>query len=205
MATRRAERPLLSETGILGWRCNTQSAIPPLPRLIGDPAAFALAHFMLANSLYLVGDLDGARIEFEATLQNRSHAQRTSRIYFGFDIVAPARMGLAHTLCQQGYPRQAAEQAHLMLEDALHIEHPATLSILLRLAPSCCSFGSAICKPSRWSSIGISLMPGPIPWSHMCWSDAVSKQCWRSAAATRKMQSISCRAACGSFQWRATG
>jgi predicted ATPase/DNA-binding winged helix-turn-helix (wHTH) protein len=103
-------------------------------KAIGDPAAFASAHFMLANSLYLVGDLDGARIEFEATLQNRSHAQRTGRAYFAFDIVAPARLGLAHTLCQQGYPRQAAEQAHLMLEDALHIEHPATLSILLTRA-----------------------------------------------------------------------
>jgi hypothetical protein len=103
-------------------------------KAIGDPAAFASAHFMLANSLYLVGDLGGVRIEFEATLQNRSHVQRTGRTYFAFDIVAPARLGLAHTLCQQGYPRQAAEQAHLMLKDALHIEHPATLSILLTRA-----------------------------------------------------------------------
>lgn len=101
---------------------------------IDDPDAFASAHFMLANALYLVGDLGGARVEFEATLQNRSHAQRTGRAYFAFDIVAPARLGLAHTLYQQGYPRQAAEQAHLMLEDALHIEHPATLSILLTRA-----------------------------------------------------------------------
>ncbi|MEJ0047252.1 MAG: winged helix-turn-helix domain-containing protein [Rhodospirillales bacterium] len=49
---------------------------------IGDPAAFASAHFMLANALYLVGDLGGARAEFEATLQNKSHAQRTGRGLF---------------------------------------------------------------------------------------------------------------------------
>jgi tetratricopeptide (TPR) repeat protein len=103
-------------------------------KVIGDEAAFASAHFMLANALYLVGDLDGARIEFEATLQNRSHAQHTGRAYFAFDIVPPARMGLAHTLYQQGYPHQAAEQAHRVLEDTLHIEHPATLSILLTRA-----------------------------------------------------------------------
>ncbi|MEJ0047251.1 MAG: hypothetical protein WDN04_14890 [Rhodospirillales bacterium] len=54
--------------------------------------------------------------------------------YFAFDIVAPARLGLAHTLCLQGYPRQGVEQAHLVLEDALQIEHPATLSILLTRA-----------------------------------------------------------------------
>jgi predicted ATPase len=101
---------------------------------IGDPAASASAHFMLANALYLVGDIDGAHAAFEATLQNRSHAQHTGRAYFAFDIVAPARLGLAHALCLQGYPRQAAEQAHLLLEDALHIEDPATLSILLTRA-----------------------------------------------------------------------
>lgn len=100
-------------------------------KVIGDPAAFASAHFMLATALYLVGDLDGSRMEFEATLQNRSHARHSGRAYFAFDIVPPARMGLAHTLYQQGYPQQAAELARLVLEDARHIEHPATLSILL--------------------------------------------------------------------------
>lgn len=103
-------------------------------KAIDDPAAFASAHFMLANALYLVGDLGGARMEFEAMLQSRLHARRTGRAYFAFDIVAPGRLGLAHTLCQQGYPRQAAEQAHVILEEALHIEHPATLSIVLTRA-----------------------------------------------------------------------
>ena len=103
-------------------------------KVIGDPAAFVSARFMLATALYLVGDLDGSRIEFEATLQNRSHARHSGRAYFAFDIVPPARMGLAHTLYQQGYPQQAAELAHLVLEDALRIEHPATLSILLTRA-----------------------------------------------------------------------
>ena len=95
---------------------------------IGDPAAFASAHFMLANALYLVGDLGGARMEFEASLQQQSSARRADKAYFSFDIIAPARMGLAHMLCLQGYTRQGAEQARLMLEEAVHIEHSATLS-----------------------------------------------------------------------------
>src|SRR5262249_22163470 len=89
---------------------------------------------MLANSLYLVGDLNSARVEFEATLQNGSHAQRAARGYFAFDTFTPARLGLAHTLYLQGYTRQATEQAHLTLEDALHIELPATLSMHLTRA-----------------------------------------------------------------------
>ncbi|MEI9986381.1 MAG: hypothetical protein WDN69_26335 [Aliidongia sp.] len=100
-------------------------------KAVGDPAALALAHFVLGNSLYLVGDLGGAHAEFEAALQNRSRAQHSGKVYFGFDVAAPAAMGLASTLCLQGYPRQAAERAHLILEDARHIEHSVTLSITL--------------------------------------------------------------------------
>ncbi|UFW48214.1 MULTISPECIES: ATP-binding protein [Bradyrhizobium] len=98
---------------------------------LGDPAAFALAHFVLGNSLYLTGDLRGAQAEFETAIENRSRAQRASKVYFGFDVAAPAAMGLASTLCLQGYPRQATEQAHLILEDARHIKHSITLSLTL--------------------------------------------------------------------------
>ncbi|MEI9925336.1 MAG: transcriptional regulator [Bradyrhizobium sp.] len=99
--------------------------------VLDDPAAFALAHFVLGNSLYLLGDLRGARAEFEAALQHRSRAQHVSKVYFGFDVAAPAAMGLASTLCLQGYPRQATEQAHRILEGALHIKHSVTLSLTL--------------------------------------------------------------------------
>jgi len=98
---------------------------------LGDPAALALARFVLGNSLYLSGDLKGAQAEFEAAIENRSRAQRASKVYFGFDVAAPAAMGLASTLCMQGYPRQATEQAHLILEEALHIKHSVTLSLTL--------------------------------------------------------------------------
>ncbi|HTI01635.1 MAG TPA: winged helix-turn-helix domain-containing protein, partial [Acidisoma sp.] len=103
-------------------------------KAIDDPTASASAHFMLANALYLVGDLGGAHVAFEATLQNQSHAQHTARAYFAFDIVAPTRLGLAHTLYLRGYASQAAERAYSLLEDARHIEDPATLSILLTRA-----------------------------------------------------------------------
>lgn len=103
-------------------------------KTIGDPAAFASAHFMLANSLYLIGDLGGARSEFEATLDNCSRLPHAGKAYLAFDVTPSARLGLAHTLYLQGYTHQVVEQAHLILENARHIEHPATLTILLTRA-----------------------------------------------------------------------
>lgn len=101
---------------------------------IGDHAAFASAHFMLANALYLIGDLGGARVAFEATLQSRARVADAGKAYVAIDIAPAARLGLAHTLCLQGHPRQVAEQARMVLEDARRIEHPATLTILLTRA-----------------------------------------------------------------------
>jgi predicted ATPase/DNA-binding winged helix-turn-helix (wHTH) protein len=50
--------------------------------IIGEPAAVALGHFFLGNSLHIVGDLAGARAELEAALQHRSSAQGTNKVYF---------------------------------------------------------------------------------------------------------------------------
>ena len=86
--------------------CNTQSAAEPLPR----PLRFgrvALAHSILGRSLHLLGDLGGARVEFEASLQHVARSQRTSTIYLGYDSHYSAGIALARTLWLQGYPAQA--------------------------------------------------------------------------------------------------
>jgi predicted ATPase/DNA-binding winged helix-turn-helix (wHTH) protein len=102
--------------------------------IIGDPAAVGLAQFILGNSLHVVGDLGSARTELEAALEHRSRLQRTSGVYFSFDTSVPAGMSLANTLCLQGYPSQAVERARRILDEAQHIEHAVTLSIVLRHA-----------------------------------------------------------------------
>ena len=42
-----------------------------LAATIADPAAIALGHFVLGNTLYLMGDLEGARSNLEAALRHR--------------------------------------------------------------------------------------------------------------------------------------
>jgi predicted ATPase/DNA-binding winged helix-turn-helix (wHTH) protein len=103
-----------------------------LANVIGDVAAIALAHFLLGNSLYIVGDLAGARTELEAALQYRP--QRTGLVYLGFDHEILARITLANTLYLQGYLSQAGELARKAVKDARDIDHPLALSIVLRHA-----------------------------------------------------------------------
>jgi predicted ATPase/DNA-binding winged helix-turn-helix (wHTH) protein len=102
--------------------------------IVGDSAAVALAHFQLGNSLHLTGDLDDARVELEAVLQHRPRSQGTSTIYLGYDHYILAGIGLANTLCLQGYPNQAADRARQAVKDAERIDNPITLSIVLRRA-----------------------------------------------------------------------
>jgi predicted ATPase/DNA-binding winged helix-turn-helix (wHTH) protein len=96
-----------------------------------DPAAKALAHFVLGVSLAHTGDLAGARVELEAALQRGPRSQRTIAIYLGFDGYVWAGIILARTLWLQGHPGQAAARAHQSIKDAASIDHPVTLAIVL--------------------------------------------------------------------------
>jgi tetratricopeptide (TPR) repeat protein len=100
--------------------------------LIGDAAAIALAHFLMGNTLYYVGDLGGACMELEAALKYRPHRQQTRTSYLGFDHDILARTNLANALCLQGHLSQAAEHAREVVENAKGIDHPTALSIVLR-------------------------------------------------------------------------
>jgi predicted ATPase/DNA-binding winged helix-turn-helix (wHTH) protein len=99
--------------------------------LIGDAATIALAHFLLGNTLHVVGDLAGARIELEAAMK-RPHGQRARMNYLGFDHDILARASLANTLCVQGHLSQAADHARAAARDAQGIDHPTALAIVLR-------------------------------------------------------------------------
>ena len=101
---------------------------------VADPAAIALAHSLLGRSLRHIGDLNGARRELEAALQQGRGVSQTSGLYLGFDHYNYAGVALARTLWLQGRPVQAMERIRHAVEDAASRDHPGTLSIALAWA-----------------------------------------------------------------------
>jgi predicted ATPase/DNA-binding winged helix-turn-helix (wHTH) protein len=102
--------------------------------IIGDGPAISLAHFLLGNSLHILGDLEAARVELEAALRYRQDARRTGVVYLGFYHDVLSRIYLANTRCLQGYLSQAVQQAREAVKDTQDIDHPLALSIILRQA-----------------------------------------------------------------------
>ncbi len=101
---------------------------------IGDPAAIALSHTFMGIPLHVTGELESARVEFEAAVQHGPGSQRTSLTYLGFDKVAGG--ALARTLWWLGYPTQAEDRARQSVEDAAGTGHPVSLSVSLLWAVS---------------------------------------------------------------------
>ena len=77
-----------------------------------------------------MGDLNGARVELEASLQHWSRAQRTT-IYLAHELHYTSDVTLARTLWLQGHPAQAVERAHQAIKSARHLDHPASLVVAL--------------------------------------------------------------------------
>jgi predicted ATPase/DNA-binding winged helix-turn-helix (wHTH) protein len=95
---------------------------------INDTAAEALARAQLGISLTLAGDLNGARVEFEA-------ARRRPEIFLqGFDYRVIASGYLARVLWLQGYPEQAAECLRANVAGAASAGRPVSLSFALSFA-----------------------------------------------------------------------
>jgi predicted ATPase/DNA-binding winged helix-turn-helix (wHTH) protein len=97
---------------------------------IEDPAAIALAHSTLGRSLHVMGDLNGARVELEASLKHWSRAQRTT-IYLAHDLHYQTDVTLARTLWLQGHSTQARERSHQAIKSARHMNHPASLAVVM--------------------------------------------------------------------------
>ena len=102
-----------------------------LAGLVEDPAAAALAHFLLGMSLHLAGELDGARVALEAALRHQPGGPRASTIYLGFEGQNLSGAILARTLWLQGHPAQAVEQARRAVREAERMDHPVTLSVAM--------------------------------------------------------------------------
>lgn len=98
---------------------------------VEDPAAAALAHFLLGISLHLAGDLAGARAALEAALRHQPGGPRASTIYLGFEGQNLSGAILARTLWLQGHPAEAAEQARRAVREAERMDHPVTLSVAM--------------------------------------------------------------------------
>jgi predicted ATPase len=103
---------------------------------IVDPAAVASAHYQLGASLYLAGDLNGARVELEAALQHGPSTPQTRSLFLGFDHHHWANITLARTLWFQGHPAEAVERIGLAVTDAERMGHPVSLAIALQWAAS---------------------------------------------------------------------
>jgi predicted ATPase/DNA-binding winged helix-turn-helix (wHTH) protein len=98
---------------------------------VEDPAAAALARFLLGMSLHLAGDLGGARAALEAALRHQPGGPRASTIYLGFEGQNLSGAILARTLWLQGHPAQAVEQARRAVREAERLDHPVTLSVAM--------------------------------------------------------------------------
>jgi predicted ATPase/DNA-binding winged helix-turn-helix (wHTH) protein len=105
-------------------------------RIVGDPSAIGLAHCLSGVSLHYMGDLDGARIELEAALEQAPDSERIPTVYLGFDCYNWAGIPLARNLWLQGYPAQALERVCQTVKDAERVDHPVTLTIVLHWAAS---------------------------------------------------------------------
>jgi predicted ATPase/DNA-binding winged helix-turn-helix (wHTH) protein len=102
----------------------------------GDRSDIGLAHCLSGVSLHYMGDLDGARVELEAALQQAPGSERIPTIYLGFDCYNWAGIPLARNLWLQGYPAQAVERTNQIVKDAERVDHPVTLAIVLHWAAS---------------------------------------------------------------------
>jgi predicted ATPase/DNA-binding winged helix-turn-helix (wHTH) protein len=144
LAIAKARGDLLSEVRLLGplhmyhlrsgdFRISLQYAkrSSEIASTLGDADVTALAHSLLGHSLYVMGDLRGARVELEAALQPRPASPASRTIHFGFDYYSWARIALTSTLWLQGYPGQAAARAYREIEDAERMHHPVSLAIVL--------------------------------------------------------------------------
>ena len=93
-----------------------------------------LGQRMLGGSLYLRGDLTGAREHLERVLAEYvASDERSHTLRFQFDPLVSARVFIAWILWLQGLPDQAIHAAEKAVEDTRATDHPPSLCYALAL------------------------------------------------------------------------
>ena len=100
-----------------------------------DPAAIAMADWMLGMSNYFTGNHLAAEANCVALLAHPS-VSRASATYFGFDSQARTRVRCAYAAIRwfRGFADQAARMAQETIEEQATVEHPATFATCLIFA-----------------------------------------------------------------------
>jgi predicted ATPase len=103
---------------------------------IGDPSVIALARYLSGVSMQLMGNLHGARAEFEEALRHHPGSDHTSMVYLGYDYRNWASVFLARTLWLLGHPAQADALIRRTVQAAQSAGHTLTLTVVLQRAAS---------------------------------------------------------------------
>jgi hypothetical protein len=102
-----------------------------IAKALADPAAAALADWMLGVAHHLIGDQTSARRHCETAVIRAFGSGRFNMIQFGYDHRIRALVALARTLWLQGCPDQAVKVARQTIHEAEEFKHPVTLCIAL--------------------------------------------------------------------------
>jgi predicted ATPase len=98
---------------------------------------------MMGSTLQMLGNLNDARFHMERAIsRHSSEIVQPHFIRFNFDQRVMAQSTLAEILWLQGLPDQALATAETNVEEALLIQHPASLSVAL---------GQSACPVALWS------------------------------------------------------
>jgi tetratricopeptide (TPR) repeat protein len=100
-------------------------------KALADPAAAALADWMLGVAHHLNGNQASARTHCETALVRPTTSRHINMIRFGYDHRIRALAALARTLWLQGYTDQAVKVVRQTIHDAEEFKHPVTLGIAL--------------------------------------------------------------------------
>ncbi|CAB3807495.1 ATP-binding protein [Pararobbsia alpina] len=105
-------------------------------KTLADPAATALANWLLGVAHHLIGNQASARRHCETAMVRAVVSPRINMIQFGCDHRIRAQACLARTLWLQGCPDQAARVARQTIHEADEFKHPVTLCIALVVSSS---------------------------------------------------------------------
>jgi predicted ATPase len=131
-------------TALFGlWRCyNTRAELQTARTLAEqclrlaqdqqDPALLLVAHWMLGQTLFWLGEMSLTRVHLEAsTTLYGARQQHTLAMRYGTDPGVTCRSYTATALWLLGYPEQALQRGHEAVALAQELSHPFSLGLAL--------------------------------------------------------------------------